>query len=680
MKKITFLGALVISLGIQAQTFTDNFDSYTAGSYLGPQSGGEWTTWSDSPGSNEDVKVYADATAPSQSNSLHFVSTTSGGGPTDLVREFSNAALSTGQFTMSMNLKVTTGATGYFNLQKTMTIGQTWALDASFLEDGSLSFVNQSGLNFNTTYPNGQWFNFRLEVNFNTNVWELFIDDVSAGTFSNPENQIASIDIFPVDQTAPYNSDFYIDDFSTTIVPYTLPNLNAAVTLVSYTGVGFPGSTVTPSIRIKNLGVDAITSFDIEGTYNGTTINESFPGLNLASKAELSLDLTTDLTLIAGSNDFVVTVSNVNENGADDDATDDEGVKSITPIVPATGKMVLGEEGTGTWCQWCPRGAVFMDMMENRYGNYWAGIAVHNGDPMTVTQYDAGMGSLISGYPSALVDRGSSMDPSVMEPVFLEQIQIDPIAVLTNGATWDAGTRELTVSISSNFKADATNEYKIACVLTEDGVTGGSGYAQSNAYANGTNGAMGGYESLPNPVPAAQMVYDHVARAIVPSFEGMENSFPAVVTNGETHTVNFKFTLPVTWDENKLHIIGMLLDSNGKVDNAGKATITEAVSNGFVSGAWAAISENEMTQIDATFQLYPNPATTAAVVGVNLKDQSNVSLRILDLSGKELSSRNYGTMTGASTITMNTASFQSGIYLVELTVNGETLTKRLVIQ
>jgi hypothetical protein len=51
---------------------------------------------------------------------------------------------------------------------------------------------------------------------------------------------------------------------------------------------------------------------------------------------------------------------------------------------------------------------------------------------------------------------------------------------------------------------------------------------------------------LPNPVPAAQMVYNHVARAIQPSFEGFANSFPTTVNAGDAHVVNFLFILHVS--------------------------------------------------------------------------------------------------------------------------------------
>jgi hypothetical protein len=322
-----------------------------------------------------------------------------------------------------------------------------------------------------------------------------------------------------------------------------------------------------------------------------------------------------------------------------------------------------------------------MDQFDAKYSEFWAGIAVHNGDPMTVTDYDASFGGLIAGYPSALVDRGSDVDPSGMSPEFFTRLQTPPVAVLTNGATWNASTRELNVSVTADFALAATSNYKLACVLTEDGVTGtGSGYNQSNAYAGGGNGAMGGYESLGNPVPAAQMVYDHVARAIAPSFAGYANSFPATVAPGEQHTINFSFILPATWDENSIHIIGMLIAPNGRIDNAGKATIAEAVSNGFESGSNAGLYDALTNQLDAMVQVYPNPASNNATISMNLTHESTIQINLLDAAGKVISSKDYTTMSGAWNLNLNTSNLNSGIYLIELEINGTKVTKRLIVE
>lgn len=680
MKKITLIGSLFLSLFSQAQTFTDNFDSYTAGLFLGPQSAGAWTTWSGTTGGSDDVLV-SSADAVSGANSLHFVSTVDGGGPADVMRNF--GVLNTGQFSMSFNMKVANGAAAYFNLQKTLVPGTAYTLDAVFNDDGTLVFNQQSG--FVANFPQGTWFNFRLDINFNTNKWEVFFDNVSQGYFANTINQIAAIDIYPVDGVTPFNADYFIDDFTTTITPYILPALNAAVTFAGFDGGNVSGNSVPVSFKVRNLGVGSITSFDIAATYNGITENKTFSSLSMPSLVEQSFAMTNNITLISGSNPLTITVSNVNTLGADGDVADNIGMILIDPIVPATGKMVVTEEGTGTWCGWCVRGAVFMESMNDKYHDYWAGIAVHNGDPMTDSIYDAGMGALIGGYPTALVDRGSELDPSAMENSILSRLQIAPKALMTNGATWDVATRTLKVSVSANFQGSATNAYKLACVLVEDDVTGtASGYNQSNYYSGGGSGVMGGFELLANPVPAAQMVYNHVGRTIQPSFAGSNLAFPATIASGATYTMDFTFVLPSTWDETKIDIVGMLIDGTGKVDNAGRATIVEAVANGYVAGyeyvGLEDLLSTKLNQSGDVFQIYPNPATTNTIVTIQLEKESMVELKVVDMSGKEVASRNYGLMSGASTINMNTSNLEVGVYLVELTINNEKMTKRLVIE
>ena len=300
---------------------------------------------------------------------------------------------------------------------------------------------------------------------------------------------------------------------------------------------------------------------------------------------------------------------------------------------------------------------------------------------MTVPVYDAGVNALVSGYPSALVDRGPDVDPSGMGPDFYSRLQTAPKAFIQNGATWDPATRMLYVSVTADFQAAANNNYKIACVLTEDDVTGTtSGYNQSNAYAGGSNGVMGGFESLPNPVPAASMVYNHVARAIQPSFEGFANSFPATVNAGESYTVNFLFILPSSWDENNIHIIGMLIDPTGRIDNAGKATIAEAVSNGYGYGTVAGTEELSVGQPDAEFMVYPNPASTSASVAINLVKESEVALKVTDMSGKVIAERNYGSMNGSSTIELNTSLLEAGVYMVEVLQGNNRTVQKLVKQ
>jgi hypothetical protein len=669
-KPLLFIVGTIVSSFSYAQIFSDDFESYATGSYVGPQSA-TWTTWSGTEGGAEDAQV-TNNQASSGSNSIYLSSTSANGGPQDVVLDF-GPLYTSGVFTFQSDFYVNTGKTGYFNFQASQTIGQTWALNVNFnagdmyIDDGQTSNLVVN------TYPEATWFTLKIEANLTLKVWKAFIDGNLVGTWINGVNSLASTDFFPVQ-----NSQFFVDDVSFDHQPYTLSNLNGMMAMANIGGE-LAGQNVTPKLTVVNAGTTAINSFDVNLNYGGQNFSQSITGVAIASTSNYTVTLN-QLPLVAGNQVYTATISNVNATN-DDISSDDTIIGSINPVVPAVGKMVVSEEGTGTWCQWCPRGSVFMDQFNTKYSQFWAGIAVHNGDPMTVTDYDAAFGGLIAGYPSALVDRGNDVDPSGMTPDFLTRVQIAPKALITNGATWDATTRTLNVSVTADFQSAANNNYKLACVLTEDGVTGtGSGYNQSNAYSGGGNGVMGGYETLGNPVPAAQMIYDHVARAIAPSFSGYVNSFPTTVSSGDLHTINFSFVLPTTWDENEIHIIGLLIDPTGKIDNAGKATITEAVSNGYVNGSNAGLYENLTNQLDEIIKVYPNPASDAATIEILLQNEASVQIKLIDASGKEVSSRDYGKVNGSWIVPVDTKNLESGMYLIQLEINGQTISKRLIVE
>jgi hypothetical protein len=667
MKKSFLLFAGIMSAQLaSAQIFSDNFDAYAAGSYLGPQST-SWSTWSGTEGNTSDVTI-TNNNAASAPNSVYFSSTVAAGGPQDVVLNFGQL-YNSGIFTLNTDLYVNSGKGAYYNIQGATTIGNLWALNVH-MDAGELAIDDGNTPNLCLgTYPEAAWFNLKIEANLTLHVWKAYVNNVLVGTWVNGVNSVASADFYPLQ-----NHQFYMDNVSFDHQTYTLPALNAMVSSLDMGG-DIASQDVSPTISILNAGQNALTSFDVNLNYNGQNYTQNITGVNVASIASYTVNIPT-LQLAAGLNNAVVTISNIN-GGNDDNAADNTLTQEVDPVVPAAGKIVVGEEATGTWCQWCPRGAVFMDMFAAEYNGFWAGVAVHNGDPMTVTDYDAGIGGLIGGYPSALVDRVGDVDPSQMSSDFFTRLQTAPKGVLTNGATWDPATRILNVSVSTEMMQATTGDYKVACVLTEDGVTGtGSGYNQSNAYAGGNNGVMGGFESLPSPVPAAQMVYDHVARAIAPSFAGQTGVIAATTAVGDNYTANFSFTLPATWDETQMHIVGMLIDPQGQIDNAGYTNINEAVQNGYV-GLNELIGAINLEQM---LTIAPNPATDFANITLHIPTTAPVSVRVLDAKGGILQARQFGSLQGDFEIGLNTSNYAPGLYIVEMQMNGQRVQKKLVIR
>ena len=667
MKKqylLLFCSALIGSTF--GQTFSDNFDSYAVGDNLAAKSA-VWETWSGPNGGADDVKV-TNAKAKSGSNSIYFQSTAANGGPADVVLPFGGMRTN-GQFSLKMAMNVDAGKNAYFNFQEQTTVGKGYTIDVYFMEDKTLNINNAAAGNLlSVSYPQGQWFEFELKVDLNTNTWDLYIDGTKVGAFQNATRALASMDLFPIN-----GSSFYVDDVSYSYTAYTSTTKNASVTYIDNV-IGFlAGANVIPSVEIRNLGTTTITEAEISIKYNGNTLSKKLTGINVAANGLYSTKFDNALSIVGGSGDVVASIVTVN-GGKDDNANDDSKTITINPIVPAKGKMVIGEEATGTWCQWCPRGAVALKTMHDKYDGFFQGIAVHNNDPMENPYYDAAIASKISGYPSALVDRGTKMDPSAMGGDFIKRIQIAPKGVMDIAAKYDAVTKIMSVSVETTIQSDISGDFRIACAIVEDDVTGTtSGYNQSNAYAGGGSGVMGGYEKLPNPVPAAQMVYDHVGRLIAPTFAGLPNAFGASATAGQKFVHNFSFEMEPSWEMMQMHIVPMFIDKNGMIDNGGSIPFIDARNKAFKDGT-AVLASQALNGPDTRMALQPNPSDKQFEIALFGVINGQSSLEIVDMQGKVV----YQSQQLSGKMTIPSQDWSAGVYLVRLNENGQIFQKKFI--
>jgi len=667
MKKlyIVLIAVAISALGY-AQDYSEDFESYSPGDYIGVESD-QWTTWSGNTGSAEDAQITSDL-ANSGTNSIYFeVQGTSG--PQDVVLLF-DGKHTEDLFNFSAYFYIPSGNSAYFNFQAEETIGVTWAIDVYMNDDASLAVSSGGNNHVLTTYPNDQWFKVEFNINLTINNWKFLVDDVVKGEWFNEVNAVAMVDFFP----ATANDLFYIDDVAFSVEEFVLPDLNAAVLGVNVGVIGIVGQERNPVITIGNVGSQEITEYVLSYEYNGVMDEVTLLNLSLGSLEKMEFSMP-EITLAEGENELLAYVSNVNGLGQDDVPEDDSSFVIVNPVVAAPGRIVIAEEGTGTWCGWCPRGTVAMDFMAGNYEGYYYGIAVHNGDPMVVPEYDDALG--FSAFPGAMVDRTDVIDPANIEFDFVNRVEMTPLASITTGAQWNGDA--LMISLTYSVIEEIAGNYKVVCVLTEDGVSGTSGsWAQANNYSGGAT-PMGGFENLPNPVPASVMVYDHVARVASPFTNGYENAFPDGGIPGEGYTFNFTIPIPEDWNPDNMHIVGMLLEPNGEINNGGGSTIDQAISNGYVEGT-VVVGIEELSHIVSNFEVYPNPAQNQANINLDLKSDQQVSLKIIDLSGKVILSKNYGRLNGTYDLPIGLNGIESGVYFVNLLIGDQAITQKLIVE
>lgn len=666
-------GMLCLSLGLSAQvSFSDDIESYATGAGIGVASS-TWATWSGNVAA-EDAKV-SEEQAHSGTKSIKLLTTAAAGGPTDLLLPF-GGQFNSGDFTLDMWMYVVSGKGGYFNFQSQTVTGKGWAADLFFDKNGTFD-VNGNGnavpLVIDGSYPVGEWFNLKMTIDLTNNKWEVFINGVSEGVFSNPLNQIASINFY-ANGPAGSLGNYYLDDVSIEYAPAVLPQKDASLFTINARTLGLAGQVIPVTGTIRNTGLDPITSFD--AVIGNETVQ--ITGINVPSLGLYSFTQSVPYTLVAGDQNIIMEILNVN-GGVDGNIDNNTKVATAKGYVAAPGKAVVVEEATGTWCQWCPRGAVFMDRMADYYPNHFIGVAVHNNDPMAVPEYDGGLGAFpgFTGYPSVVVQREAIMDPSAMELPILDRLVLPPAVLVKNGAAFDASTGELTIQISGKFLESLDNgddSYKFNAVITEDDMHGTTAaWNQKNQYAGGANGVMGGYEALPNPVPAAQMYYDHVGRAILGGFPGLDASLPINIANGAEHYANFSYQVEAGSNPDKMHIIGMILGPDGAVVNASKTTISEAVANGFITSGTKNLDEANVVSIS------PNPATESANISLILPKTVETSVRIFDQMGRLVTERFYGNLFGQQILPIQTGELTTGVYSVQILLGADVLTQKLVV-
>lgn len=449
-----------------------------------------------------------------------------------------------------------------------------------------------------------------------------------------------------------------VDVFVPAAVDMEMTSLDMVSTVVA--------GNVTISGTITSYSANNITSVDIAWNDGGAPNNETFT-VNMNYGDTYAFTHATQLSAAAGSaynlNVCVITAG-------DADNTNDclsSTVSAVSSLVP---KVTVGEEKTGEWCGWCPRGAVALANMELSNPNDFIGIAVHNGDAMTVTSYDSNIGTYVpGGYPGGGVDRVETGDPSNFPAMHAARVsEIPPASV---SATGTISQSSITITVTADFVGSLSGDYRLAAVLVEDNV---SGDGQANYYDDGNAGAMQypNTGSMPNfdwvggGGTVNPVFHDHVARALGSNeINGAAGSLPGSVSDGDSESHTYTFNIDPSWKLDDLHIVGMLVNgATGEILNAGEGS--------FPAGLNDAIANN------FDFVVAPNPTSGMTSVLLELEEASEVNMVVYDIVGNVVFDAGSSNLQAGSYPTSLDLSGQAdGVYFAKVTVNGAVQTVKI---
>ncbi len=428
------------------------------------------------------------------------------------------------------------------------------------------------------------------------------------------------------------------------------------------------GSSVTVTGQAFNNGSATISSFDVNYVFNGgSVVTNTITGVSIAPFTTGTFSATTPVTMPTAVGPYQIQAW-ATLTGDVNAVNDTAGLDTLNTVAFLPTKVMAFEEATGTWCQWCPRGLVYMDSLRTLYGNGVSLIAVHNSDPMVLASYDTWMGGKISGYPSVVVDRRLVADPGTdLLDAYTAMHTNFAFANVTTVPTLTGSSLSVAVTVRP---AIDLNGAKLALVITEDDMSGtGSTWSQANAYSGSSTNFLSGagvnYNALPNPIPFAQMKYDFVARSIDPSATGGAGLLPASMTNSTDYNYTFTKTIPSTWGGNNLRGVVLLLDgAKGYVLNSQNFAVPVGIS--------------ELSAGVENFVIRPNPATTQATLVFDLKNSSKVQVEVYDILGRSVYSI-PSTLLAAGTgrISVPLAGFSAGIYNVKVQTETGVISSKL---
>jgi hypothetical protein len=82
----------------------------------------------------------------------------------------------------------------------------------------------------------------------------------------------------------------------------------------------------------------------------------------------------------------------------------------------------------------------------------------------------------------------------------------------------------------------------------------------------------------------------------------------------------------------------------------------------------------------SSFSVYPNPATNSFNIAIALDQASDVQVEVTDLAGKVVHEQTLSAVNGTNKVSISSEAFNSGVYMVNVTVNGNTTTEKLIIR
>ena len=394
-----------------------------------------------------------------------------------------------------------------------------------------------------------------------------------------------------------------------------------------------PDEAANLSMTIENVGLETLSSVELNYQVDDNQVQTVLAdNLDLEFGGSLSLTLGDPISFTdPGKYELKVWLSN--HNGDSDDNLDNDTIPGHFYVVSSTfEKTVLLEEFTGAWCGWCPDGFLVLEDLLETYDNL-IGVCLHASDIMATEETEEVASTYNTFFPGGSVDRVMLSS----EGVILDRGNWESGVIQRNSAavpvhvdfipSYNIATREILIDASAQFSQEMTEDFRFNCYVVENNIDEDDpAYDQENYYSQNESYPLHPYYNEPETM--TDFVHNHVVRDMLGGAWGAEGSIPGTVTDGETYTHQFTYTLPEAYNEEHISLVVVVQEYSA--DNT-KREIHNAVEHKLNLGSIALftvtgtpIEGGETIQVDGLFTdtefgiklLVQNIASTTTTIGV----------------------------------------------------------------
>lgn len=433
--------------------------------------------------------------------------------------------------------------------------------------------------------------------------------------------------------------------------------LDGAVDSLAFPKIAGSGSPV--KVKISNQGATNLTSvtltYDVDG---GSPVSQTFPGLNIMPYGSAWVTFSSTVTAGTGSHTLTVNLTQVNGT-ADPVASNNSKSSAFASAGASVQRNALIEEFTSSTCGPCAIFNVTFDPLINannvnnpssnfniiKYQMNWPNpgndVSYNNDGYQRRVYYQVNSipDHYTNGKPGGAGNQ-AEIDNAKLAPAYL---------TMSGTYTIESDSLIATVTLTPNFTLNNAN-FKLYMAATE---------------AHYTN----------NGATTSQKQYYHVMRKMLPDGNGITvNSF----TSGtpQTFTQKFKYTVgTVTQMSNTFWGSPFAGNLVAFVQDPSSDDIIQSVS---IPAQWPT-AVNDLNGGLGNPKVYPNPAKEIANIAFTLDKGADISLNVMDATGRVVYSVKEKMNAGAQHMFIPTSKLTAGVYSVIVSSEEGSLKQNLTV-